>query len=215
MSPSLSSERRDAGRLILASASPRRHELLGATGLAFEVEPSDAEEEHELSWTPEEIAQRLAERKSAVVAARHRGERAWVVAADTVVALDALDGGGAPLLLGKPADSAEARRMLGLLSGSRHRVVTGVAVRACDGDRRSCAGFERTWVSMRRIAPSEIEAYVVSGEWRDKAGGYAIQESADAFVTALEEGGFDNVVGLPVGLTLRLLAECGVPLPRR
>ena len=80
----------------------------------------------------------------------------------------------------------------------------------CDGAFES-AGFERTWVSMRTITDAEVEAYVASGEWEGKAGGYAIQENADAFVTRLEEGGFDNVVGLPVELTLRLLAELELP----
>ena len=76
------------------------------------------------------------------------------------------------------------------------------------------SGAERTWVTMRRLAPAEIAAYVASGEWRDKAGGYAIQESADRFVTRLEEGGFDNVVGLPVALALGLCAELGGTRPR-
>src|SRR5207244_1499971 len=106
--------------------------------------------------------------------------------------------------LGKPADEAQARAMLAQLSGSRHQVITGVCVTR-SGDLGLHEGFERTWVTMRAIASSEIDAYVASGEWRDKAGGYAIQETADAFVSALEGGGFDNVVGLPVALTLRLL----------
>jgi septum formation protein len=111
-------------------------------------------------------------------------------------------------VLGKPRDAAQARRMLAWLSGTRHRVITGVcALRAPDG--ATASGFERTLVTMREIAPHEIEAYVDSGEWRDKAGGYAIQETADRFVTRLEEGGLDNVVGLPVALALRLLAALG------
>lgn len=96
--------------------------------------------------------------------------------------------------------------MLRALSGTRHAVVTGVCVVRTPGQLALCEA-ERTWVTMRAITPAEIEAYVASGEWRDKAGGYAIQESADRFVTALEGGGFDNVVGLPVGLALRLLAR--------
>src|SRR5439155_17981854 len=101
-----------------------------------------------------------------------------------------------------------ARAMLSTLSGSRHRVVTGVcALRSSDG--RIASGWERTWVTMRPIAPAEIEAYVLSREWEGKAGGYAIQETADRFVTKLEEGGFDNVVGLPVRLALGLLRRLG------
>jgi septum formation protein len=104
--------------------------------------------------------------------------------------------------------------MLALLSGSRHRVITGVcAVRARDG--RVEVGRERTFVTMRVLSAREIDDYVASGEWRDKAGGYAIQESADRFVTRLEEGGFDNVVGLPVRLALDLLARLGAPCGAR
>ena len=98
--------------------------------------------------------------------------------------------------------------MLRALSGSRHRVITGLC--AIDCATGSCAvDSECTWVSMRAIEPSEVEDYVASGEWRDKAGGYAIQESADRFVNALEGGGFDNVVGLPVERALALLAGLG------
>ena len=147
----------------------------------------------------------LAERKARAVAARHQGEGLLVIGADTVVAVDSPQG---PRLLGKPDGPAQARAMLELISGTRHRVVTGVSV-VCSDDGLSRAGFERTWVTMRVIEWGEIEAYVASGEWRDKAGGYAIQESADAFVQALEEGGFDNVVGLPVALTRRLLRAAG------
>jgi septum formation protein len=104
--------------------------------------------------------------------------------------------------------------MLEKLSGSSHRVVTGVfALRGRDG--ASARGWERTFVTMRRITPAEIEAYVASGEWEGKAGGYAIQESADRFVVRLEEGGYDNVVGLPVRLALDLLARLGAEVPGR
>jgi len=191
--------------LVLASASPRRRDLLQAAGLAFTVEPSDADETAPPGRTPEQVAEALAERKARSVAARRAGQACLVIGADTVVAVD---GPAGPELLGKPADAAEARAMLARLSGTRHRVVTGVAVvRVADGVAR--VAHERTWVVMRPITEAEREAYAASGEWRDKAGGYAIQETADAFVTALEEGGFDNVVGLPVGLTRRLLAELG------
>ena len=197
------------GRLILASASPRRRELLARAGLEFEVEPSEISEELSYPIEPEPAAEELARRKALAVAAAHRGEKAWVIGSDTVVAL----GTGADLaLLGKPSGEEEARFMLERLSSSRHRVVTGVAVVDCSrpGEGDACrSAWERTWVVMRRILPEEVEAYVGSGEWRGKAGGYAIQENADAFVTALEEGGFDNVVGLPVELTLELLRRAG------
>lgn len=193
--------------LILASASPRRRDLLAAAGLRFRVEPSDADEDLDAPLDPEELAEELARTKARVVAERHRGEAALVIGSDTVVAVGGADGDPARVL-GKPEDEAEARAMLELLSGTRHRVVTGVCVvDARDGS--DIAARERTWVTMRAITPAEVDAYVASGEWRDKAGGYAIQENADAFVTALEEGGFDNVVGLPVERTLALLREAG------
>jgi len=189
-------------RIVLASASPRRRDLLHEAQLVFDVVVSHAVESVDPSWTPEAAAVAIAQRKARAVA-DELDEPALVIGADTVVAVDV---DGAPLLLEKPVDAADARRMLDLLSGSRHRVITGVCVvRRPDGAERS--DFERTWVSMRELSAAERAAYVASGEWRDKAGGYAIQENADAFVTSLEEGGFDNVVGLPVALTERLLAE--------
>ncbi len=202
------------GRLILASASPRRSALLASADLEFEVEPSDVSEDLEGEPEPEDAAVELARRKALKVAREHAGETAWVIGSDTVVAV----GEGAHLrLLGKPADSSQAREMLGSLSDTRHRVVTGVAVFDCSREVAPEAGtcaWERTWVAMRALERDEIEAYVASGEWRGKAGGYAIQENADAFVTSLEEGGFDNVVGLPVGLTLELLRRAGALGPR-
>jgi nucleoside triphosphate pyrophosphatase len=201
------------GKIVLASASPRRRELLAGAGLAFEVEPADVDESLPPGTDPKAGALRLARAKAEAVARRLRDRDAFVLAADTIVAMEDPSGPGAMRLLGKPADAEEARGMLRLLSRSRHAVVTGVAaLRTRDGALES--GFERTWVTMREIRPEEIDAYVRSGEWEGKAGGYAIQETADRFVTRLEEGGLDNVVGLPVRLALDLLARLGVPLPR-
>jgi len=186
-------------RIVLASASPRRRELLAAAGLQFEVLPADVDESLPEGIDPAAGAVLLARTKARAVGKRLGDQDALVLAADTIVAL-----GGR--FLGKPADADEARAMLRALSRSRHTVVTGVAVlRTRDGALET--GFERTWVTMREIAADEIEAYVRSGEWQGKAGGYAIQETADRFVTKLEEGGFDNVVGLPVRLALDLLAS--------
>jgi septum formation protein len=201
-------------RVILASASPRRAALLAQAGVAFEVRPADVDESLRGSPAPETAAVELAQRKArAAVAALSTAERrdALVLAADTIVAVPS---GRGFELLGKPADEREARAMLAKLSGTRHAVVTGVcAVRASDREQRSA--FERTWVRMRTIADVERDAYAASGEWRGKAGGYAIQETADAFVTGLEEGGFDNVVGLPVGLALELLRALDAPVRDR
>jgi septum formation protein len=195
--------------IVLASASPRRRELLAAAGVAFEVEPSGVDEDLAPGLPPFDLARALAVRKARAVARGRIGRPDFVLGADTVVLAPRF---GAPETfdpLGKPANEREARAMLARLSGTRHAVITGVcAVRARDLAER--AGEATTWVRMRPIARDEIEAYAASGEWRDKAGGYAIQESADRFVAALE-GAYDNVVGLPVALALGLLAELGAP----
>lgn len=196
-----------APALILASASPRRRELLAAAGIAFRVVVPDVDETLRAGTSAEDGARVLAERKARAVAERVAGEDAFVLAADTIVAVDV---DGEPRLLGKPENEFQARQMLRWISGTRHRVVTGVcALRVRDG--AATIDAERTWVTMRPWSSSEIDAYVASGEWRDKAGGYAIQESADRFVTGLDEGGFDNVVGLPVALARTLLARLGAP----
>jgi len=197
-------------RLILASASPRRRDLLTAAGLVFDVEPSLYDETlHTTPSSPQAAALELAVGKALAVARQHSGEHTVVLAADTIVAVGH---DTAFELLGKPADAEEERRMLRLLSNSRHQVVTGVCAVAC----RSVAaglepglhtGVETTFVTMRALTAEDIEAYVATDEWRDKAGGYAIQDGADHFVTRLEGGGRDNVVGLPVALALHLIAQ--------
>jgi septum formation protein len=197
-------------RLVLASASPRRRDLLAAAGLAFEIEPSRVDEDLAVPpASPRAAALELAVRKALSVAARHAGEDVLVLGADTIVAVgDERDFE----LLGKPTDADDERRMLRLLSGTRHQVVTGVCVVSCAATGAGAppvvhADAETTFVSMRVLGADEIEAYVASGEWIDKAGGYAIQDGAECFVTRLEGGGFDNVVGLPVRLALELVAR--------
>jgi septum formation protein len=193
---------RDGVRVVLASASPRRRELLRAAGLEFELDPVDVDEELAPFDSPREAALELARRKARACLERRRDAREIVVlGADTVVAL-AQDGRWR--LLGKPLDARDAAGMLASLSGTCHAVVTGVcALRGRDGVEACEAAV--TWVRMRAIEAAEREAYVAGGEWRDKAGGYAIQESADRFVAELTGAGFDNVVGLPVALSLALL----------
>jgi septum formation protein len=198
-------------RIVLASASPRRRELLRAAGLEFEVGPVPVAEELGEFDDPARAALELARRKATATArplARAQASATWVIGADTIVAVQQ---GERWKLLGKAQDDLEAAGMLRQLSGTRHQVVTGVAVVRVR-DLELWSACERTWVTMRAIAPAELAAYVASGEWRDKAGAYAIQESADRFVTALEGGGFDNVVGLPVQLTLELLRRAGAAL---
>lgn len=191
-------------RLVLASASPRRRELLRAAGVAFELAPVDVDETLEVFDDPRSAALELACRKArACLALRTAPAGELVLGADTVVALDE---GGRWRLLGKPEDPAAARAMLRSLSDTRHAVVTGVCVvRGRDGAEAAEAAV--TWVRMRALTSDEVEAYVESGEWRDKAGGYAIQETADRFVVELSGAGFDNVVGLPVELALALVGR--------
>ena len=197
--------------VVLASASPRRHRLLAEAGVRFEIEPADVDEFIDVSLAAADVAEELARRKALEVARRRREAGPAVplsiIGSDTIVVLG-LDGAEDRRFLEKAADAAEARDMLEALSGTRHRVITGVAVaRIVPGEIEAdvVVGHETTFVTMRRLSPDEIDAYVASGEWEGKAGSYAIQENADRFVSVLEGGGFDNVVGLPVALTLDLL----------
>ena len=205
--------------IVLASASPRRSALLSEAGLSFDVRPSDVDETLVGAPEPEGAAADLARRKARAACEMLSAEdqERWLIGADTIVAVptDSPPGRAAWRLLGKPADEVEARAMLRSLSGTTHHVVTGVCVArtgGSDAGRMHCA-TETTAVTMRELTDREIEGYVASGEWRDKAGGYAIQETADRFVTELSGGGFDNVVGLPVGLTLELEQEYGLAGP--
>jgi len=195
--------------LILASGSPRRRLLLGELGVPFEVRPTDVDETPLPGETAEELVRRLAVAKAEAglaAASARSGEAVIVLAADTLVSV-----GGE--VLGKPVDEADAARMLRLLSGSRHQVLTGVAVAWADGGAAGRAvEVEVTHVHMASWTDEQIEAYVASGEPMDKAGSYAIQEVGDRFVTEVE-GSFDNVVGLPVARTRRLLADAGLDLP--
>jgi septum formation protein len=189
-------------RLVLASASPRRQELLAQVGIAPDaVSPADIDETPARGELPAALARRLADAKAVVAAKRHPGD--WILAADTVVAVGRR-------ILGKPEDEAEARRFLRLLSGRRHKVVGGIAVVAPDGARRT--RLVTTAVTFKRLEQGEIDRYLASGEWRGKAGGYAIQGRAGAFVRAIG-GSYFNVVGLPLYETLALLRGSGFRLP--
>ncbi len=180
-------------RILLASASPRRAELLTAAGLAFDVLPADVDETPLPRETPEACCLRLARTKAEAVASAAGGR--VVVAADTIVVVDGE-------ILGKPVDQSDARRMLGLLSGRRHEVLTAVAVIAPGAP--VAAAVERTAVEFSSLTVGEIGWYLESGEPRDKAGAYAIQGLASRFVTRIE-GSYSNVVGLPVSTVYRLL----------
>lgn len=183
--------------LVLASASPRRIELLALVGITPDrVEPADIDETPLKDETPSRLAARLAVSKAEAVAAR--SPDAVVLAADTVVAVGRR-------LLEKAADEAEARRFLKLLSGRNHRVFTGVAVAAGGTVRRRVVD---TRVSFKVLSDAEIATYVASGEWRGKAGAYGIQGRAGAFVTRLV-GSYPAVMGLPLFETVNLLNGAG------
>jgi septum formation protein len=183
--------------LVLASASPRRVELLGLIGITPDrVDPADIDETPLKGETPPRLAARLAIGKAQATAAR--SPDAIVLAADTVVAVGRR-------FLEKAADEAEVVRFLELLSGRGHRVYTGVAVAKGGAVRHRVV---ETRVTFKVLSPSEIAAYVESGEWRGKAGGYGIQGRAGAFVTRLV-GSYPAVMGLPLPETLNLLAGAG------
>jgi septum formation protein len=183
-------------RLILASASPRRSDLLRAAGFAFDVEPTDIDEGILPGELPAAYVCRVALDKARAAASRHPG--AVVLAADTTVVVG-------ECILGKPADRADAARMLGLLAGRTHDVLTGVAVVGLRGTRVEAV---RTQVRFAPMDESEIAWYAASGEPEDKAGAYAVQGLASRFVEAID-GSYSNVVGLPVALVYRLLREQG------
>jgi septum formation protein len=189
-------------KLVLASASPRRLDLLRQIGLEPDrTLPADLDEAPLAKETPRRLALRLAEAKAAAVAAQAPED--FVLAADTVVALGRR-------LLGKAEDEAEARAWLQLLSGRAHRVFTGVAVIAPSGRRALRLGEAR--VRFKRLTAREIDGYLASGEWRGKAGAYAIQGRAGGFVIDVQ-GSYSAVIGLPLYETRTLLEGLGFRLP--
>jgi septum formation protein len=183
-------------RLILASASPRRADLLAAAGFAFDVMPVEIDERVLASERPAEYVSRLALAKAREVARRNPGTP--VLGADTAVVVD-------DRILGKPADAADAAEMLRILSGRTHEVLTGVAI-CLDG--REARDVACTRVRFLQLAPAEIAWYVASGEPYDKAGAYAVQGLASRFVESID-GSYSNVVGLPVATAYRLLQQIG------
>ena len=190
---------RSAPPLVLASASPRRLGLLAQVGIVPDsVVPADVDETPLRGELPRQYARRLALAKAQAVADRLPDR--IVLAADTVVARGRR-------ILPKPADAAEARRCLTLLSGARHRIYGGVALIA--PGRTPMLRVVVTVVAFKRLAADEIERYLVSEEWRDKAGGYAVQGWAAAFVRSIS-GSYSNIVGLPLFETCALLGGAGV-----
>jgi septum formation protein len=188
-----------SARLILASASPRRRELLGRFGIEFDIVPSGVPEVPHPGEDPALFACRAAIEKAMDVAGKRPGR--WVLGADTVVVIDGR-------ILGKPSDAAEARSMLRCLSGRVHHVLTGVVLIGPDGTVVADLVAESS-VEFRELADEEIATYAATGEPLDKAGAYAIQGGAGRFVRNVT-GSYSNVIGLPVDDVHKLLLDCGI-----
>ena len=180
-------------RIVLASASPRRAELLRSAGIDFDVQPANVDETIAAGESPSEYVSRLAEAKARLV--YERDVRRTVLAADTAVVVDAH-------ILGKPLDDADASRMLRMLSGRSHEVLTAVSV--FHPGQIVDTRVDATTVEFAPLADADIAWYVSSGEPMDKAGAYAVQGLASRFVTRIE-GSYSNVVGLPVALVYQML----------
>ena len=189
------------GTLILASASPRRRELLVQIGIAHTVQPADIDESRHPGEAPDAYVRRLALEKARAVAAGRPA--ATILGADTTVVLD-------EEVLNKPVDRADAAQMLGALAGRTHHVHTGIAVLSPAGERGHLESVhvETTAVTFTAIRPAELEAYLATGDSLDKAGAYGIQGYAARWIARIE-GDFFNVVGLPLVSVLRLLHEAG------
>jgi septum formation protein len=194
--------------IVLASASPRRQELLRNAGILFTVQPADIDEAPVAGESAMECAKRLAREKA--LAVFQNNPNSFVLGADTVVAME-------KLILGKPRDAEDAARMLRLLSGRTHAVITGVCLVEPEGrDQRSVVSESNvrvdsstTLVTMGAISEDEIREYIATGEPMDKAGAYAIQGRASRWIPRIE-GDYSNVVGLPVALVYAMLRERGV-----
>ncbi len=186
-------------KLILASGSPRRREILRMAGYSFEVIASEAEELVSAA-SPGELVKLNAAIKARGVAALPRARGRFVIGADTVVCLDGE-------ILGKPRDAADAKRMLKSLSGRRHEVLTGWCIVSPDGSEES--GVCATNVKFRELSGEDIDSYVATGEPMDKAGAYGVQERGCTLVESVE-GDFFNVVGLPISVIHKKLGEMGI-----
>ena len=180
--------------IVLASASPGRKELLEQLGLKFEVEPSNHTENVQPKLKPHELAKAISREKALAVAGKH--QNVIIIAADTIGVLEGM-------ILGKPKTTEEARKMLSALSGKSHSVITGFTI-LDTSDNRAASKSVETRVYVKELSPEEIEAYVASGEPLDKAGAYAVQGGARAFVRQVC-GSYSNVVGLPLPHVKRLL----------
>jgi len=185
-------------RLILASESPRRYELLKQVGLDFDVIPSGIEEDYIKGESPRKHVLRLAEAKALDVGNQHPDR--WIIAADTIVCVD-------HSILGKPKSREEAKKMLRRLSGKGHRVLTGFSVhhlKKRKGDREAV----QTAVRVKKLTQAEMEWYIRTGEPFDKAGGYAVQGIGSFMIESIK-GSYTNVVGLPIYELIQMLSRLG------
>lgn len=189
-------------KLILASRSPRRSELLRSLGLEFEVIPSKMEEIIDPEQSPEQNATNIARDKARWVARHNPGH--YVLGADTMVVLD-------QEILGQPADEEDACRILSKLAGKQHRVITGVALITPEAKEYETA--EVSTVSIKSVSESDIRSYVATGEPLDKAGAYAIQGEG-SFLVESREGSWSNIVGLPLEALTVLFQKSGFPVPK-
>ncbi len=187
-------------KIILGSRSPRRRELLAKLGLEFRILTADVDEAMDLTADPAAEVARISAKKAAAILPL-AGEEELVVCADTIVVLD-------DRIMGKPADAAEAARMLRALSGRTHRVLTGVTIHSARGQKTV---VETTEVTFRPLREAEIAAYIATGEPMDKAGAYGIQGTAGLFVSGIR-GDYFNVMGLPLCTVTLLLRSFGVPV---
>jgi len=185
-------------KLILASGSPRRAEILAAVGWEFEKEVADVDETEFPGEKPDDYVRRLAKTKAETVAANH--ENAFVLGADTIVVID-------NQIIGKPKDFDDARRMLKMLSGNWHEVLTGIAlIKVSERNFETKVDMQRTRVKFAEMNDAEIEFLVEKGEPLDKAGAYAVQAQAALFIEEIA-GDYWNVVGLPINLVYNLMKK--------
>ncbi|OQY19662.1 MAG: septum formation inhibitor Maf [Desulfobacteraceae bacterium 4572_35.1] len=186
--------------IILASASPRRQELLASIGISFQVIPSHIEENHRAGESPSAFVLRLSEEKAAEVAQRANITGRWVIGSDTIVLCD-------DDIIGKPTSTQDSARMLRRLSGRSHQVLSGYAI--IDRDNNTCLKrCVTTEVTFRTLTQDEIEGYIATGEPADKAGSYAIQGIGSYIVTSIN-GSYTNVVGLPMAHIVSDLKNLG------
>lgn len=191
--------RNSTPHLILASASPRRRELLQQAGVTFTIIPSNTDEDIRPGEAPEVYALRVAREKATDVATRQPGN--WVLGADTIVVID-------ETILGKPRDAADGFRMLRLLSGRTHRVMTAFVLLAPNGQMYT-SQVVTSQVTFKALADTQIQEYLATGEPGDKAGAYAVQGLGGTFVERVE-GSYNNVVGLPLEEVLTVLRNAGL-----